>query len=117
MKVKFYINSAGKFPVLDSINVLGKEDQVKIIGCLENIQQLGFNCPRVEFRQIEGKLWEIKIRIQSGGYRIFYLSINKDIIVLLHMFKKQGQKTPAKDIKTAMNRLKEVIDNEADYIR
>lgn len=117
MKIKFYESSAGKSPVLDDINDLSNEDQTKIIGCLENIQQLGFHSPRVEFRQIEGKLWEIKIRAHSGGYRFFYVSISKQILVILHMLHKKTQKTPPKDKKVAMNRLKEVLDHEADYTR
>jgi len=116
MKVKFYHNSAGKRPVLDEINELDNQDQAKIIGCFENIQQLGFHSPRVEFRQIEGKLWEIKIRAHTGGYRFFYVSISKQTLVLLHMLNKKTQKTPPKDKKVAMTRLKEVIENEADYI-
>ncbi len=112
MKIEFYETTTGKSPVLDSINELSNEDQTKILGCLENIQQLGFDCPRVEFRQIEGKLWEIKIRANSGGFRFFYVSVSKKLLVILHMIKKKTQKTPPKDINVAMNRLKEVIANE-----
>jgi phage-related protein len=117
MKVVFYSNASGKSPVLENINELGKEDQARLFGCLKNIEELGFYSPRVEFRQIEGKLWEIKIRLQSCGYRVFYVTIKKDMLVLLHAFKKQSQKTPDKIIKTAMKRLKEVIENETYYLK
>jgi len=115
MKVVFYSNASGKSPVLENINELGKEDQARLFGCLRNIEELGLYSPRVEFRQIEGKLLEI--RLQSGGYRVFYVTLKKDIMVLLHAFKKQSQKTPVKIIKTAMKRLKEVIENETDYLK
>ena len=77
---------------------------------------LGFDTPRVEFRHIEGKLWEIKIKAVSGGYRVFYVVIKKSTLVLLHAYKKQSQKAPEREIKTAMKRLKEVLANETDYI-
>lgn len=116
MIVKFYENTHGKSPVLDEINALSKEDQVKILGCFENVQQLGFHSPRVDFRQIDGKLWEIKIKARSGGYRFFYVSIKRDILVLLHVLKKKTRKTPPKEIRVAMDRLKEVIKHETHYI-
>lgn len=115
MELKFYSTADNKKPALDLIKSLEKADRAKIYGCLESIELLGFDSPRVEFRHIEGKLWEIKIKTASGGYRIFYVSIQGNILVLLHAYKKQSQKAPDKEIKTAMKRLKEVLDHEADY--
>ncbi len=117
MELKFFTSKDGKQPVLDFIRSLEKPDRAKIYGCLDSIEMLGFETPRVEFRQIEGKLWEIKIKTVSGGYRVFYISIHHHILVLLHVYKKQSQKAPAKEIKTAKTRLKEVIENEGDYIK
>jgi phage-related protein len=116
MKLIFYATAEGKSPALEVIKSLGKPDRSKIFGCLESIELLGFDTPRVGFRHIEGKLWEIKIKTVSGGYRIFYVAIKKSTLVLLHAYKKQSQKAPDREIKTAMKRLKEVLDNETDYI-
>lgn len=115
MELKFFITADGKKPALEVIKSLEKADRAKIYGCLESLELLGFDSPRVEFRQIEGKLWEIKIRSVSGGYRIFYVSIQGSILVLLHAYKKQSQKAPDKEKKNAMKRLKEVLDHETDY--
>ncbi|MEW6088369.1 MAG: type II toxin-antitoxin system RelE/ParE family toxin [bacterium] len=116
MKIKFFLSANGKSPVLEFINSLEKTDQAKILGCLENIQELGLESPRVQFRQIDGKLWEIKIRSIGGGYRIFYVTIKKNIMVLLHSYKKQSQKAPDKEIKVAAKRLMEVLKNENAFI-
>ena len=116
MKLIFYTTADGKSPALEVIKNLAKTDRSKIFGCLESIELLGFDTPRVKFRHIEGKLWEIKIKTVSGGYRIFYVAIQKSTLILLHTYKKQSQKTPDREIKTAMKRLKEVLDNETDYI-
>ena len=91
------------------------EDRAKVLGCLKSIEELVFDSPRVEFRQIDGKLWEIKIRTKAAGYRFFYVTVRKSKLVILHAYKKQSQKAPAKEIKTALNRQKEVENNEADY--
>jgi len=116
MKLIFYATADGKSPALEVIKSLAKPDRSKIFGCLESIELLGFDTPRVGFRHIEGKLWEIKIKTVSGGYRIFYVAIQKSSLVLLHAYKKQSQKAPEKEVKTAIKRLKEVLDNDADYI-
>jgi phage-related protein len=77
IEILFYIKSSGKIPVSDYIDELSEKDQAKVAACLKSIEDLGFDSPRVEFRQIEGKLWEIKIKLSSGGHRIFYVSLTK----------------------------------------
>lgn len=78
---------------------------------------MGFDSPRVQFRQIRGKLWEIKIHTASAGYRFFYVSLHCDTLVLLHVYKKQSQKAPNKEIAIAEKRLLEVLKNESYYIK
>ncbi len=112
MQVEFFITENEKNPILEFIDKLQKKDQAKILGCLQSIQELGFNTPRVEFRQIDGKLWEIKIRTSIGGYRIFYMTISKDRMILLHAYQKKSQKAPKKEISIATKRLKVVLEDE-----
>jgi phage-related protein len=81
------------------------------------VEELGFTCPRVGFRQITSKLWEIKITTVGAGYRIFYVTLKKDILILLHAYKKQLQKAPKKEIAIAEKRLIEVLNNESIYLR
>jgi phage-related protein len=118
MNIVFYVKeNSNKCPVKEFIEKLQTKDRAKVLACLKNIEELGFDCPRVEFRQIRGQLWEIKIRSTSAGYRIFYVSLqtNTNTMVLLHAYKKQSQKAPKKEIDTAEQRMFEVLDNEKDY--
>lgn len=116
MNIVFYVKKANnKCPVKEFIEKLEVKDRAKILACLKNVEELGFNSPRVEFRQIRGSLWEIKIRSWSGGFRIFYVGLNVNILVLLHAYQKQSQKAPIKEIKIAEKRLAEVTNNEEDY--
>jgi len=112
MQIVFFLTDSDKNPVLDFIDKLEKKDQAKILGCLKSIQELGFETPRADFRQIDGKLWEIKIRASSGGYRIFYVTICRSKMVLLHAYQKKSQKAPKKEIVVALKRLKVVIEDE-----
>ena len=101
--------------MVDFLEELPPEENAKIVASLENVETLGFESPRVNFRQIKGPLWEIKIRTHRGGYRFFYVCIKNNNIVLLHAYKKQSQKAPKKEIETAEKRLNEVLNNENIY--
>jgi phage-related protein len=75
----------------------------------ESVTAYGFECQRVTFKQLDGKLWEIKFKAKSGGYRIGYVMTEGDTLVWLHAFKKTTQKTPPKDLELARKRMKEVL--------
>lgn len=113
MKVLFY--KKNKAPVLEFVRTLELEERAKILACLKSIEDLGLNSPRVEFRQLKGKLWEIKIRSFKNNYRIFYALMSKNTLILLHAYKKQSQKAPERELKVAEKRLFEVLENENDY--
>lgn len=113
MKVIFF--QGNKVPVLEFIRALEIEERAKILACLKSIEELGVDSPRVQFRQIKGKLWEIKIKAAKSDYRIFYAMVTKNSIMLLHAYKKQSQKAPNKEIKIAEKRLFEVLENESYY--
>lgn len=115
MRIVFYSKSRGKKPVYDFISGLPLEDRARILACLKNIEELGFSCPRVQFRQIKGQLWEIKIRTPSGGFRLFYVTLHSSALVLLHAYKKQSQKAPKKEIEIAEKRMIEVLNDETYY--
>ena len=117
MQLLFYQSFNQRVPVKEFIEKLQVSDRAHILGCLKSIEELGFETSRVGFRQIRGKLWEIKIRAENIGARVFYVSLTPEKIILLHAYKKQSQKTPDKEIKIAEKRLDEVLRNENDYIR
>lgn len=115
MKIFFYVKTNHRCPVKDFIEKLESRDKAKVLACLKNIEELGFDCPRVEFRQMDQRLWEIKIRSGSSGFRIFYVSLKNNILVLLHAYKKQSQKAPQKELDLAKQRMREVIADEKNY--
>lgn len=53
---------------------------------------------------------EIRSKDLNGIYRTFYLARMKDRIIVFHAFVKKTQKTPKKEIKIALKRLKEALD-------
>lgn len=109
MRIEFYETSSKRCPVTDFIDKQPKNDQAVILAVLEDIIENRFNAKGCQFRQLEGKLWEIKIKSPSGGYRLLYVTIASELIFILHAFKKKTQKTPIKELNVARKRLKEIL--------
>lgn len=57
-------------------------------------------------KKIRANLFEIRVKV-GGIYRCFYAYIRKSHIIVLHLFQKKTQKTPLKNIKLAVKRLRD----------
>lgn len=111
MKVYFYRTPAGRSPVVEEIDSLPKRAAAHAYEILGEIEKRGFDAPRVILKHIQGKLWEIKMKLPGvGGYRIFYFCMQKDVMVLLHAFLKKTQKAPKHYIETALQRMADAIE-------
>jgi phage-related protein len=105
MKIEFYRTDSGREPVKDYLKNLQKYERVEVARVLEKIRVFGFNAAGTQFRQIRGKLWEIKI----SESKIFYLMIETNLMVLLHAYKKQSRKLPFKERMVAIERMKKLL--------
>lgn len=63
-------------------------------------------------KHLEAGLWELRIRAGTDILRIIYTFSKGRIIILLHVFIKKQQKTPARELEIARKRLKEVKRSE-----
>jgi len=52
---------------------------------------------------------EIRVRDQSGAFRVIYLARLPEAVYVLHCFEKKTQRTPLRDIQTARGRLSELM--------
>jgi phage-related protein len=111
MIVRYYKKSSGKMPVKDEINKLTTKEQADILVRLKGIQEHGFNYSRVQFKQVQGKLWEIKYKYQNQ-HRILYCIKEQSLMVLLHYVKKKTQKLELKDRDIGEKRMMEVLHDE-----
>lgn len=109
MRVSFYETTSGQSPVEKFIEALPKNDQVRFAEVIVGIEEQGLAYSRAQFRQLRGKLWEIKFSSRSGGFRMAYVLIQSDEMVILHAFRKTTQKTPPRDLDLAEKRMKEVL--------
>ena len=106
MWVEFYRTPSGRSPVEDYLKGLPIKEGAEIDAVLESIEQHGLDAPLVSMRQIQRKLWELRV----SRNRIFYVVLKRDRMVLLHAYKKRGQKAPVSEIETALRRMSEVME-------
>jgi phage-related protein len=110
LSINYWRASSGKAPVEKYIDAIdNKEERAEILSLLKGIQENGTDAVGVEFRQIEGKLWELKIRLRGHQHRIFYVVLKGNEMVLLHAYLKKTQKAPLKELQVAKQRMKTII--------
>lgn len=64
--------------------------------------------PRDAVKNLEGKLWELRIKGKDGISRAIYVTANIKRVVILRIFVKKTQKTPDSELRIARTRMKEV---------
>ena len=76
---------------------------------VELIQAHGLERVREPYvKQLEGSLWEMLLKGKSGIARAIYVSAVGKRIVVVHVFAKKAQKTPRRELMTALKRAKEM---------
>lgn len=60
-------------------------------------------------KHLEEPLWEMRMRGSSGIARAVYVTAVGKRVVIVHVFEKKTQKTPRREIETALRRAKEVL--------
>lgn len=56
-------------------------------------------------KQVEGKLWELRVFAREGIARSFYVLASEQQVVVLRTFVKKSQKLPRREIEIALARL------------
>lgn len=106
-KVKFFGTARGDYLVKTFIE---EQDEITYAKILLSIQLLRQNGPFLKppyIKKLQSKLYELRIP-GKVEIRIFYTIFNNEYY-LLHAFKKKSQKTPQKELKIALDRMKEII--------
>jgi len=76
---------------------------------VELIQSHGLERVREPYvKHLKGPLWEMRMKGNSGIARAVYVTAVGKRIVIVHVFTKKTQKTPRREIETALRRAKEV---------
>lgn len=109
MLVRFFRTPSLREPVRDYFAELPVSDRASFSDAISAIQEHGFSAPGIIFRQVKSKLWEFRVTGTISS-RVFYFTIAGPEMVLLHAYKKQGQKAPPREIAVAERRMMEVLN-------
>lgn len=101
MKIVIRDNSLEKF-----IQSLEKSTIAKILRIIDLLETFGPRLGMPHSKKIADSLFELRIR-STQEVRIFYC-FHKASIVLLHGFIKKSNKIPKKEMRTALQKLKEL---------
>ncbi len=106
-KINFFQTARGESPVLEFIDKQDKPTQTRITHAIDLLEIGGPYLKPPYMKKLQSGLYELRI---SGkvAIRIFY-TIQNGEYHLLHAFKKKSQKTPSKEMRIAIDRLKEFI--------
>ena len=108
LTVVFYKTEAGNEPVREWLKSLKREDR-KTIGEDIKTAQFGWPLGMPLIRKLESGLWEVRSNISQGIARTLF-TVAGQLMVLLHGFVKKSQKTPQSELRTARQRLADLLE-------
>ncbi len=105
--IVFYTTANRTSPVTDFIDGLDERAQAKIINTVRLLRGYGVRLGGSHAKKLTGtEVWELRI-LGSDSIRIFYVAIEQKTFLFLHGFKKKTKKIPTKELKLAVDRLRE----------
>ena len=82
--------------------------QARYINLTQRMMEFGPNLGLPHTDSYGGGLFELRLKGAEGIARVFFCTLVDKDIVMLHCFVKKSQKTPAKELNIARNRLQEI---------
>jgi phage-related protein len=102
----YYRDSRGKEPVNAFIERLSIKRQVAVDNQIDRLNMLNPSMPHLPFphsSQVRGELRELRCHFGRENHRILYRR-SRNLIVLLHIFRKDTGQIPEAEIETAEER-------------
>ena len=109
-----YATETGREPVRDWLREMERDDR-KAIG--EDIKLVQFRWPlgMPLVRKIEADLWEVRSRLGNGRVSRLFFTVHGDKLILLHGFIKKSPKIPNQELKLALNRKNQWLNQEQSH--
>jgi phage-related protein len=98
--------------VQDTILAFPPGLQARYIHLTERMLIFGSDLGMPHTRAMGRGLFELRMKSKEGIGRVFFCNLSNRKIMMLHALVKKSAKTPAKELKLARNRMKEVHDRD-----
>ncbi len=83
--------------------------QARLVRLMEAVENIGLEHLREpHVKHLEGKLWELRAKASEGIARGIYVTMTGRRVIVLHVFVKKSQKTPAGALAIARQRMSEI---------
>lgn len=100
----YYQSRRGTSPIRAYLDQLPSRERARVVDALDDLEEFGTFLGMPHVRPLHGTpLWELRIRGRVQ-HRVFYVAIQNRRILLLHAFTKKTQRTPTREIQTALSR-------------
>lgn len=110
--IVFYVEPNGSQPVAAFLDGLDPKTQTRFAWSIEQLRVRNTHAHEPLVRHLEGKLWELREESQTNIYRLIYFFFTGRRIVFVHGFQKKTQKTPAREIAVARERVERFLARE-----
>jgi phage-related protein len=91
------------------LDALPRDMQARFVRISELIEQLGLQYVREpHVKHLEGDLWEMRMTGRDGISRAIYVTERDKRVIVLRVFIKKTEKTPRREIQTALERRKDI---------
>lgn len=111
-EIIYYKDDNDESPLIDFLRSLPVKDRAKVLREIDLLSQFGIKLtmPHVKKMKTKNDLWELRVKISTNNYRVFYFHHTQDRFVLLHGFLKKSQKTPKRHINIALDRKQRYLE-------
>jgi phage-related protein len=108
-EIEFYSTETGSEPVLDFIRSLPKVERSQVGRIIRKLEEEGTALRMPQSRPLVSaeSLFELRVSGEQNIYRVLYFHFTGRTFVLVHAFTKKTQRTPEKEIKIALQRLRD----------
>lgn len=97
----------GDSPVLGFLENLSQQERAKVARAIALLQEFGPRLGMPHCRPVEN-IWELR----AGANRVFYFAHTGKRFILLHGYRKHGQKAPKQEIETAQRRWADYLERK-----
>lgn len=119
-EIILYETENGNSPIGEFLADLSDKARAKCLSYIKQLEQRGKTLQA--FSQYTKKLsdykeyqiWELRPEYGGTEYRLLYCEVKPSIAIILHAFVKKRQKTDAKDINIAKDRLKAYLEPKVE---
>ena len=111
MRINYFQNADGSSPAEEFLSGLPAKIRARFVRYLTHLAQSGSRMNGVAFRKLQGyPLEEIRVKESRNLHRVVIKMKFGDRVIVLHGFtKKEGQKTPKKELEIAYQRYQLLI--------